>query len=653
MLYPLLRRFLQAPRRTKQFIVVLSDYVMLFMACWMALSLRLGDIVEPMQKYWLPCLLVPLVSVPVMAKLGLYRAVIRYMGHMTLWLSFKAVVLSVLIWVAVLTLLDVPAPRSVFFIYGFIALTLIAGSRLYARWLIHRFSQGRQRQLRHEAVILYGAGEAGAQLASALIAARDLQPVAFVDDDPQKQGTEIAGLRVHSPEELADLIERFGVDSVLLAISALTRAERRRLVDRISFYPVTVKVLPGVSELASGDISVSDIREVDVIDLLGRDAVEPVPELMGACITGQAVMVTGAGGSIGSELCRQIVQQQPATLVLFELSEYALYSIEAELKQQIEHQGLTLTLVPILGSVTDRGHLAQVMQCFSVNTVYHAAAYKHVPMVEYNMAAGVRNNVVGTWATATAALNAGVEHFVLISTDKAVRPTNVMGATKRVAELVLQALSQSEAGKKTRFVMVRFGNVLGSSGSVIPLFRRQIEQGGPVTVTHPEITRYFMTIPEAAALVLQAGSMGEGGDVFVLDMGSPVRIADLAREMIVLAGLSVRDDLHPEGDIEIRYTGLRPGEKLYEELLIGENVSKTEHPMIMRAEEESIDWARLEPELAQIQSYCERGDALPIRERLQALVSGYQPRGEVVDLLVSSAAANEAKLSLVQSKTTQ
>ncbi|WP_417533254.1 polysaccharide biosynthesis protein [Marinobacterium stanieri] len=653
MLYPMLRRFLQAPRRTKQFIVVLSDYVMLFMACWMALSLRLGDIVEPMQKYWLPCLLVPLVSVPVMAKLGLYRAVIRYMGHMTLWLSFKAVVLSVLIWVAVLTLLDVPAPRSVFFIYGFIALTLIAGSRLYARWLIHRFSQGRQRQVRHEAVILYGAGEAGAQLASALIAARDLQPVAFVDDDPQKQGTEIAGLRVHSPEELPDLIERFGVDSVLLAISALTRAERRRLVDRISFYPVAVKVLPGVSELASGDISVNDIREVDVIDLLGRDAVEPVPELMGACITGKTVMVTGAGGSIGSELCRQIVQQQPATLVLFELSEYALYSIEAELKQQIEHQGLTLTLVPILGSVTDRGHLTQVMQCFSVNTVYHAAAYKHVPMVEYNMAAGVRNNVVGTWATATAALNAGVEHFVLISTDKAVRPTNVMGATKRVAELVLQALSQSDAGKKTRFVMVRFGNVLGSSGSVIPLFRRQIEQGGPVTVTHPEITRYFMTIPEAAALVLQAGSMGEGGDVFVLDMGSPVRIADLAREMIVLAGLSVRDELHPEGDIEILYTGLRPGEKLYEELLIGENVSKTEHPMIMRAEEESLAWGELEPVLVEIQSHCENGEALPIRDLLQRLVSGYQPRGEVVDLLVSSVFANEEKLSLVQSKTTR
>lgn len=653
MLYPLLRRFLQAPRRTKQFIVVVSDYVMLFMACWMALSLRLGDVIEPMQKFWLPCLLVPLVSVPVMAKLGLYRAVIRYMGHMTLWLSFKAVVLSVLIWVAVLTLLDVPAPRSVFFIYGFIALTLIAGSRLYARWLIHRFAQGRQRQTRHEVVVLYGAGEAGAQLAAALIAARDLQPVAFVDDDPQKQGTEIAGLRVHSPDELPGLIERFGVDSVLLAISALSRTQRRRLVDRISFYPVTVKVLPGVSELASGDISVNDIREVDVIDLLGRDAVKPVPGLMGACISGQVVMVTGAGGSIGSELCRQIVQQKPTTLVMFDLSEFALYSIEAELKQLIEHQELAVQLVPILGSVTDQVHLVQAMRTFHVNTVYHAAAYKHVPMVEYNIAAGVRNNVLGTWATARAALEAGVKHFVLISTDKAVRPTNVMGATKRVAELVLQALSQSDANLKTRFVMVRFGNVLGSSGSVIPLFRRQIEQGGPVTVTHPEITRYFMTIPEAAALVLQAGSMGEGGDVFVLDMGSPVRIADLAREMITLAGLSVRDDLHPEGDIEIRYTGLRPGEKLYEELLIGENVSKTEHPMIMRAEEESIDWARLEPELAQIQSHCERGDALPIRERLQALVSGYQPRGEVVDLLASGAAETEAKLSLVKTKNIQ
>ncbi len=652
MLDSLLRTFLQAPRRTKQLCVVASDYVMLFMACWMALSLRLGDIIEPMEKFWLPCLLVPLVSVPVMAKLGLYRAVIRYMGHMTLWISFKAVVLSVLIWVAVLTLLDVPAPRSVFFIYGFIALTLIAGSRLYARWLIHRITQGRQRIAKQEVVVLYGAGEAGAQMASALISARDLQPVCFVDDDPQKQGTEIAGLRVHAPEELPALIERFGVNSVLLSISSLSRTERRRLVDRVSFYPVAVKVLPGVSELATGDISVRDIREVDVVDLLGRDAVEPVPELLGACIYGRVVLVTGAGGSIGSELCRQIVLQQPSTLVLFELSEFALYSIEAELQQLIAQNELDVDLVPILGSVTDREHLLQAMRRFGVNTVYHAAAYKHVPMVEFNVAAGVRNNIMGTWATASAAIEAGVDRFVLVSTDKAVRPTNVMGASKRAAELVLQALSQTVSGSDTRFVMVRFGNVLGSSGSVIPLFRRQIEQGGPLTVTHPEITRYFMTIPEAASLVLQAGSMGSGGDVFVLDMGSPVRIADLARDMTVLAGLSVRDDQHPDGDIEIKFTGLRPGEKLYEELLIGENVSQTEHPMIMRAEEESIAWTQLEPVLMEIQGCCARGDARALRELLQSLVNGYQPRTGLVDLLASDSSVVDAKLSLVKTKTT-
>lgn len=641
----LIKDFLQMSRRRKQAVLIASDMLMLFMACWMALSLRLGEVLQPLQQFWLPCLLVPLVSVPVMAKLGLYRAVIRYMSHTTLWVSVKAVTLSVLIWTAVIMLLDVPVPRSVLFIYWFTAVPLVAGSRLYARWLIrYVLPGGRHRYHNAETVVLFGAGSAGTQLATALANSSEMRAVAFVDDNPEKQGTEIAGLRVYPPEELPALIERYGVESVLLSISSLSRSERRMLVERIDKHPVVVKVVPGVTELASGELNVSDIRQVDVVDLLGRDAVEPNQALLNACIREQAVMVTGAGGSIGSELCRQILLQAPQRLVLFELSEYGLYAIERELSEQIEAEGLEVNLVPILGSAQDQAHLQAVMQHYGVNTVYHAAAYKHVPLVEYNMAAGLRNNVLGTLRTAEAAIASGVTNFVLISTDKAVRPTNVMGASKRLAEIVLQALSEREQanGQSIRFAMVRFGNVLGSSGSVIPLFRRQIEEGGPITVTHPDITRYFMTIPEAAALVIQAGSMGNSGDVFVLDMGKPVKIADLAREMVRLAGLSVRDETTPEGDIEIRYTGLRPGEKLYEELLIGGDVKGTEHPMIMRATEEMLQWDQLVPVLTALEGAAEGWDHEAMRQLLLDTVNGYTPETEIVDLLCAGVKRTEA-----------
>jgi FlaA1/EpsC-like NDP-sugar epimerase len=623
-------QFLKANRRVKQGIVVLSDLVMLFIACWMALALRLGDIVEPMQRYWLPCVLVPLISVPVMARLGLYRAVIRYMGHVTLWVSFKAVFLSVLIWGAVLVVLEVPAPRSVFFIYGFTAVTLVAGSRLYARWLIRRLSPSGQRLTRAEPVAVYGAGSAGAQLVAALSDSAEFQAVAFLDDDLQKQGTEISGLRVYSPDSLSSLIEQYGVKSVLLALPGLARSERRVLVEKISVFPVSVKVLPGISQLASGSVRVSDIRDVDVTDLLGRDPAEPVAELMTACITDKVVMVTGAGGSIGAEICRQVLGQKPKRLVLFELSEFALYQLEQELNA-LPDAGVQI--VPVLGSVLDQGHLESILRTFQVNTLYHAAAYKHVPMVESNIASGLRNNVLGTLRTAQAAIAAHVSDFVLVSTDKAVRPTNVMGASKRLAEMVLQALSEHRrfSRESTRFVMVRFGNVLGSSGSVIPLFRQQIEQGGPLTVTHPDINRYFMTIPEASALVIQAGSMGEGGDVFVLDMGQPVRIVDLAKEMIRLAGLSLRDATDPNGDIEIRYTGLRPGEKLYEELLIGESVSGTRHPMIMRACENMLAWELLQPRLQELELLTRSGKSEALVSLLQQLVDGYQPSVQVIE----------------------
>lgn len=636
----LIKDFLRMSRRRKQAVLAVSDMIALFMACWMALALRLGEIWQPIQQYWLPCVLVAIISVPVMAKLGLYRAVVRYMSHTTLWVSVKAVTLTVLIWTVVVVQLDVPVPRSVLFIFWFTAVVFVAGSRLYARWLIRYVLPGaKSRYQNTETVLLFGAGSAGTQLATALANSSEMKPIGFIDESPEKQGTEISGLRVYAPDYIPELIEQYGVNSILLSISSLSRSEQRKLVERLDSYPVTVKVVPGITQVASGEINLSDIRQVDVVDLLGRDAVEPNKALLDACIRNKVVMVTGAGGSIGSELCRQILLQQPKCLVLFELSEFALYSLEKELSEQVAERDLLVDIIPVLGTVQDQAHLYQVMSHYGVQTLYHAAAYKHVPLVEYNMAAGLRNNVLGTLNTAEAAIQAGVVNFVLVSTDKAVRPTNVMGASKRLSEMVLQALSAREAANASsiRFAMVRFGNVLGSSGSVIPLFRRQIDDGGPLTVTHPDITRYFMTIPEAAALVIQAGSMGASGDVFVLDMGKPVKIVDLAREMVKLAGLQVRDENNPEGDIEIAFTGLRPGEKLYEELLIGGDVKGTEHPMIMRATESMLPWEQLESVLFRLDELTQHWDHAAMRELLLDVVNGYRPDSGVVDLLCKEA----------------
>jgi UDP-N-acetylglucosamine 4,6-dehydratase len=492
-------------------------------------------------------------------------------------------------------------------------------------------------------VAIYGAGAAGNQLVAALRMGRAMRPVAFIDDDPNLYNRSIAGLHVYSAKHIEQMVEDTGAVEILLAIPSATRARRRQILEMLEHYPLHVRSVPGFMDLASGKVQVDDIQEVDIADLLGRDAVPPVQELLEKCIRSQAVMVTGAGGSIGSELCRQIIASQPAVLLLFEHSEYNLYSIHLELERRVEREAISTRLVPILGSIRNADRVLDVMRTWGVQTVYHAAAYKHVPMVEHNVAEGVLNNVVGTLNTAQAAVQAGVSNFVLISTDKAVRPTNVMGSTKRVAELILQALSREPAPSlfgianavhhvnKTRFTMVRFGNVLGSSGSVIPRFYQQIRAGGPVTVTHPKITRYFMTIPEAAQLVVQAGSMGQGGDVFVLDMGQPVRIAELAEKLIHLSGLSVRSERCTHGDIKIEYTGLRPGEKLYEELLIGDNVSPTEHPMIMRADEEHLDWDVLKDRLAKLLKAVESDDYPQVRQLLREVVSGYVPEGEIVD----------------------
>ena len=481
-------------------------------------------------------------------------------------------------------------------------------------------------------VIIYGAGRSGRQLLEAVKQMREYSAAAFVDDDPKLWHTVICDLAVYRPDDIAALIGRCGVKKILLAIPGATQAQRRKIIGKLEAYPCEVLTIPGIKDLMDGKISIGTLKKISVSDLLGRDSVAPDDRLMSADIEGKTVMVTGAGGSIGSELCRQIIRRRPEKLLLFELSEFALYAVEKELREYCARNGIAAEILPFLGSVQNRTLLEHVMTAFSVATVYHAAAYKHVPMVEFNTVEGIRNNIFGTLECALAATASGVRTFVLISTDKAVRPTNTMGASKRMAELCLQALA-AEPGQKTRFSMVRFGNVLGSSGSVVPLFEKQIAEGGPLTLTHPEITRYFMTIPEAAQLVIQAGAMGTGGDVFVLDMGESVKIIDLARQMITLSGLKPKTPEQPDGDIEILITGLRPGEKLYEELLIGDNVRKTSHPRIMTANETMLPWHELSVLLDRIRSACDRYDQQAIRILLINAPTGFAPSDGICDLL--------------------
>ena len=648
-------RLVALPRRYKRLMQVFVDVLLVWAALWLAFVVRLGNSnsIEPLDGHAWLFALAPLIAIPMFIRFGMYRAVMRYFGNDALMAIVKAVSLSALILaLAVYWYQDAPKliPRSMVLNYWWLSLVMIGGLRLLMRqyfmgdWYSsdqpYRL-QGRDAGLPKVAV--YGAGAAGNQLVAALRLGRGMRPVAFIDDDSGIANRVIAGLRVYTPKHIQQMINETGAEEILLAIPSASRARRREVLENLEQYPLHVRSVPGFMDLASGRVKVDDVQEVDIGDLLGRDAVPPQQDLFERCIRGQVVMVTGAGGSIGSELCRQIIATGPTTLLLFEHGEFNLYSIHSELEQRIRRESLPVRLVPILGSIRNAGRLLDVMRTWTVNTVYHAAAYKHVPMVEHNIAEGVLNNVLGSTFTAQAAVKAGVEHFVLISTDKAVRPTNVMGSTKRLAEMVLQALSRESAPvlfrddeglhqlNKTRFTMVRFGNVLGSSGSVIPLFHEQIRKGGPVTVTHPNITRYFMTIPEAAQLVIQAGAMGQGGDVFVLDMGQPVKIAVLAEKMIHLSGLSVRSDKNPHGDIAIEFTGLRPGEKLYEELLIGDNVSPTEHPMIMRANEEHLSWDTFKKVLGDLLAAVERDDYDRVRQLLRETVSGYKPEGEIVD----------------------
>ncbi|OXS14592.1 nucleoside-diphosphate sugar epimerase [Zobellella denitrificans] len=617
----------QQPRSVKRLISLFLDSLFITLAFWGAYIVRLdSSYLLGSYKHWLMLATMLPVTLFCFIRLGLYRAVLRYLGHHATMAMLSGVAVSAVTMVLAAYYFSAFLPRSVPVIYAAFALLLCGGARTMARAL---YNQSTKRL--KTPVIIYGAGAAGRQLNTSLLYGNEYRAVAFVDDNPKLHKAMLQGLTVYPPSHLAWLVERHNAKKLLLAMPSISRQRRREIVERLEELPLDILTIPGMADLVSGRAKMNELHEVSIEDLLGRDPVAPFPELIAANIRGKVVMVTGAGGSIGSELCRQIVQQQPRTLVLFELSEYALYQIDQELNGLCRKDGHPVRIVPIMASVQRQNRLEAVMRAFGVQTVYHAAACKHVPLVEYNVVEGVRNNVFGTWRAAEAAINCGVETFVLISTDKAVRPTNVMGTTKRLAELVLQGLALRQ--QQTRFCMVRFGNVLGSSGSVVPLFKKQIRAGGPITLTHQEITRYFMTIPEAAQLVIQAGAMGRGGDVFVLDMGEPVRIIDLARKMVRLMGYEVKDEKHPKGDIEIRVTGLRPGEKLYEELLIGGDEQPTRHPRIRTAREVHLPWPEVARLLDELEQACEHYNQPRIRELLLGAPTAFTPQDGICDLV--------------------
>lgn len=615
---------LGAPRRFKQVMLLCSDFAVIPVLFWFALVLRYETSWPPIAGGIWPYLGVSLLAVVLFMATGVYRAVVRAFDEQFLRSLVTAIsALSVILFLLAASKGLPGLPRSSPFVLSFFAFLWVWGSRSFIRSLVRAIVQLKSPRR----VAIYGAGSAGRQLTAALRSAPECMPVAFIDDNPQLVGAIVSGLRVYAGENCEQVLRRLEVSEVLIAMPSASRARRREVIERLEPFAIHVRSLPSLVQLVNDQVSVSDIHDVEIADLLGRDAVPPSSDLLGRDITGKCVMVTGAGGSIGSELCRQVLDAKPSMLLLWEVSEYALYSIEQELKGRAGD----IPVIPVLGSVLHGERLARVMERYGVDTVYHAAAYKHVPLVEWNPFEGVINNAIGTKRAAEAAIAAKVSTFVLISTDKAVRPTNVMGASKRLSELVLQAYA-AESECPTRFCMVRFGNVLGSSGSVVPLFREQIARGGPVTVTHPGVTRYFMTIPEAAQLVIQAGAMGKGGDVFVLDMGESVRIQDLARKMIHLSGMSVREEGTPNGDIEIVYSGLRPGEKLYEELLIGTNVTGTDHPRIMRAMETSLSLEGLESLLDRILVTAKHYDVAGLKQLLKEHVDGYVPDLSVMDI---------------------
>ena len=656
---------LALPRAAKRVIVLAVDISFCVLSVWLAYYLRLGEFIPLAGRPMLAAGASVLLAIPLFIVSGLYRAIFRYSGLPAIVSLVRAIGVYGLMYAAIFTAIGFDGiPRTVGLIQPILLLLFVGTSRAFAKLWLGGEYQSRWKRAALPQLLIYGAGSAGRQLASAMAASADIRLVGYLDDDDRLHGHVLNGLPIFDPRDLPILVSQRKITDILMAMPAVSRQRRNAILEDLAPLQLSVRTLPGISDLATGKVSLSDVRELDIDDLLGREPVKPNGLLINRNTQNKTVLVTGAGGSIGSELCRQILQSKPKRLLLVDMSEFALYQIHQEL-QSLASGGLTIAeqavdaevaprvggistgglaeaeLIPLLASVCDEVRMQEIMDTWRPHTVYHAAAYKHVPLVEHNPAEGVHNNVWGTRICAEAAVRNGVRNFVLISTDKAVRPTNIMGATKRLAEMVLQALAElnpavtAQGGpaptSRTCFSMVRFGNVLGSSGSVVPLFREQIKDGGPITLTHADITRFFMTIPEAAQLVIQAGAMGTGGDVFVLDMGQPVRIVDLARRMAELSGLSVRDDNNPEGDIEIAITGLRPGEKLYEELLIGENPIPTQHPRIMKAPEPYMPWAQLQQSLGALHMAKGANDVALIRGLLQQLVAGYEPSGEVVD----------------------
>jgi FlaA1/EpsC-like NDP-sugar epimerase len=662
-------RALELPRSFKRMLVLALDAGLCVLAVWLAYYLRLGALVTIQGQVLEVAVGSIALALPIFVLTGMYRAIFRYTGLPVMLALAKAMVLYALSFGAIFTVFGVEGvPRTIGLIQPMVLLILVTTSRMGARVWLGGLYHDRLRKAGLPRALVYGAGNAGRQLASAMANSPEIRVVGFLDDDDRLHGQLLNGQPIYSPIELESVLRRSQATDVLLAIPSAPRSRRNEILNRLKAHKVVVRTLPGLSDIATGKVSLSDVRELDIDDLLGREPVQPHRLLLQLNITGRTVMVTGAGGSIGSELCRQILKSRPKTLLLVEISEFALYQIQQELQGALrkamaedegdleataqEFNGQT-SIVPLLASVCDERRMDSIMRAWRPSTVYHAAAYKHVPLVEHNPAEGVRNNVWGTLVCAEVAKRNSVKNFVLVSTDKAVRPTNIMGATKRLAEMVLQALAETAPGAsrgsadagqaRTCFSMVRFGNVLGSSGSVVPLFREQIRSGGPITLTHPEITRYFMTIPEAAQLVIQSGAMGTGGDVFVLDMGQPVKIIDLARRMVELAGLAVRDESTPSGDIEFSITGLRPGEKLYEELLIGDNPKPTQHARIMKAHEHFVPWDALQHRLTELRAAVDANDVPAIRTQLQQLVSGYQPNADVVDWVHVASQASAAR----------
>lgn len=626
--------FLLLSRPVKRGLAFGADVLICAITVWVAFNLRLETWTAWSYAHFTAFAGAVAIALPLFIISGLYQAIFRYAGLPALMTVLKAVAIYLFIYCLIFTVIGVPGvPRSLGILQPLLLLLGVTLSRAFVRYWLGAMHLGVRGRSGLPQVLIYGAGSAGRQLAAALKTSPEIVVVGFLDDDESLHGQVLNGLKIYNPSTMTHLVAKLRVTQVFLAMPSVSRARRNEILELVRASHVQVRTLPGMMDLVQGRVQVSDLKELDIEDLLGRDPVPPNRALLAKNIRGKVVMVTGAGGSIGSELCRQILQQSPSALLLIELTEFALYAIERELQEQMATAGAQVTLLPLLANVRDESRMDEILRTWKPHTVYHAAAYKHVPLVEHNPAEGLKNNVLGTLNTAQLAAKHGVSALVLISTDKAVRPTNVMGASKRLAEMVLQAqaLAMSDEGVKTCFSMVRFGNVLGSSGSVTPLFRKQIRDGGPITLTDERITRYFMTIPEAAQLVIQAGAMASGGDVYVLDMGEPIKIIDLAKRMVELSGLTVRDDANPNGDIEIQVTGLRPGEKLYEELLIGDNPEPTQHARIMKAHEEFLSWPALQQHLAELMTAVDANNVPQMRELIQKLVPGYQPDGDVVD----------------------